>query len=297
MELLRIDTVDELLTVISSLKLNWLRFEDKIHIDGIKTKRDNWKYLSNEKDLDRGVYNLSTSNENSEKCMSIFKNGLTPELTTSDCYFGDVNTFACQKISQQYSRSAANDHGPLKVDVISRVLEEIGSYETFDSKYFKRSTYFGNRDQTFTTLTMTKAFNFCKSFGMNLVDLGDKNKFDSLIRLIVKNERKVGEMFLIGGTRSSLIESQSWVNFVNSDNITSRHNCLSVVADQDSDKRQFFYVDCNRKTNFICEIKEQRSKEENLYSRNKEGDQTVIKRTSGMKQLAALKICKYSECY
>lgn len=294
LELLRIESADELLTVMDALKLNWLKFEDKIWVDGIKTKQNIWKYLTNEKNLDAAVYNLTKQNSDndSEKCMSIFKNGLAPEFAVSDCYFGDVKKFACQKITQQYARSIDNDHGPLKVDVTSRVLEDIGSYETFEAKHVKRNTYFVNRDSASTTLTMTKALNFCKSFGMNLVNLNDQNKFDWLTRLIVKNEAKVNQMFLIGGTRSSVIESQSWVNFVSPGDSASHKNCLSITADQTSDKRRIFYVDCNEKMNFICERVEKRLKEENLYAKASESDQSMAKRTSGMKQIGSLKICK-----
>lgn len=171
MEFLRIESVDELLTVVSSLKLNWLKFDDKIHVDGIKTRREGWKYLSNEqKSLDIGIYNLTTIGGSNldDKCISITKNGLQPEFTTSDCFFGAIKKFACQKISQQYSRSTENNVGPLKVDVTSRVLEEIGSYETFESKHFKRSTYFVNRDSTLTTLTMTKALKYVSKLKLHL---------------------------------------------------------------------------------------------------------------------------------
>lgn len=176
-------------------------------------------------------------------------------------------------------------------------MEEIGSHEVFESKHFKRSTYFVNREYALSTaLTMTKALNFCKTFGMNLVDLADKNKFDSLTRLIVKNEGKVNQRFLIGGTRSSQIDSLNWVNFVSSDDNAAHKNCLSVVADPAiGEKRQIFYVDCNAKMNFICEKTEKRSKEENLYTRISE--EPMVKRTSGMKHLGSLKLCdKSTQC-
>lgn len=129
---------------------------------------------------------------------------------------------------------------------------------------------------------------------MNLVDLSDKAKYDSLLRLVVKNEEKVDQKFLIGGTRSSFSDSQSWVNFVSSDDNTGHKNCLSVLSDPTSEKRRLFYVDCNTRMNFICERTEKRSKEENLYSKLPSSDQIMIMRTSGMNQLGALKICKLS---
>ena len=176
--------------------------------------------------------------------MAIGTSHMGLRFSLTNCY-GAMHNFVCQKIYTFYPASD-NEYPPLKVDVPSRILEYIGDYGV--NKFFLSRNY---------KLTTTKALIFCNSLEMNLVIIDSKEKFNKLIRALGKEAKRFDKTFSIDGSRSSLLETQPWINIYAS-NGNQRLECLAVTSGVQSSTLYggVFSTSCNSESNdFICESK------------------------------------------
>lgn len=254
MEMLRIESNEELAAFVRATKYHWLEFGDDLYVDGFKKSDKKWTFFLTGRLLDRYIYTAKKSFDTKapDECMIFLKNH-PDQFGSSNC-FETRKKFVCQIVSQK--RLGEAESGPLRVDVRSRILEEIGSYSvnTSDTET-TTSTYYLNRDYV---LSPSSALKFCRNFNMELVEIDSEEKLVSLMRLILRNKNRFREKFLIGGVRSSIIERLSWVNLVNLQD-EDLGNCLAVIADGDKGNDSIYYFDCNsppRPLGFICEKRE-----------------------------------------
>jgi hypothetical protein len=148
MELLRIETQEEHLHLFRSLKFYWLEFDDDLFIDGIKSDNKKWTFLTNGAEIDQSVlYFLQDENNFSVgDFIKVVKIGTN--LKFGVCIENEKKKFLCQKISQndEQKHLEAYPTGLMKVDVMSRMFEKIGSYESFSRSKFQLNTFFINRN-------------------------------------------------------------------------------------------------------------------------------------------------------
>lgn len=248
MELLRIESKDELMAFERALKYNWIYFGDALFVDGIKKSDETWYFMGNDAEVDGRIYDMAKHADDAselDNCMMIAKNLSKLTFKASMCSV-TRKKFVCQRKVQQ--REAA-ETGPLKVQVQSRMFEEVGSFtESFNGKS-TTSTFYLNR---YYYLSTASAANFCRSFNMNLVTIGSAEKLAALRMNIMKNRYRLEQHFAIGGSRLKALVSQPWFKPTLLKNEWKRGNCLAVSTFDSED--QIYYFDCETdQQGFICE--------------------------------------------
>jgi hypothetical protein len=198
--------------------------------------------------------------------------------------------FLCQK-TQTGEIKTFEETGPLKVEVLTRMFEKIGSYESFSNSKFTKSTFFINRN---AGLSHPKASRFCQNFGMKLVHIDCHEKFSALVALLTKPGIGIDTHFLIGNLRESFLEANQWANTINlSGNQGRKEQCVSMFLDRLNEKGRIVYFDCNddyKYQSFICENSQYRDSLSDEYSF--ETTKLTKFKTTGMKFLRSIQNCK-----
>lgn len=271
MEMLRIESKHASKAFIKFAKLYWLQFDGAIYVDGIMSK-NNFSFMGNEQ-IVPNLHNFGLSNKLSAEYgfMALFKAYPEPEFKINS----NINfRFACQKWHGNFDQEYNFSTDKLEVDVESRILKKIGSIKTYSAGKEQKITYFQSRTTNFTPLSASMV---CNSLSMKLFTVKDKESFHSLVTFLIKdentfNDANVAVQFFIGGTRSSLIESNPWVNIVNPYK-GKLGNCLALDINKISGKPLVLYFVCNQdyiynKMKIICVKTEEKSTLQNQYRNN-----------------------------
>lgn len=210
MELLRIESQDELAAFIRAVKLNCDSLKGSTFVDGIKLNDGRWVFMANQEELDPNIYDLTEEFHRKEvkSCMSFLKNFPSSKLKSSEC---DIKQkFVCQRTSKTDTKSTnLSPLDPIKVDLSKIFFDEIDNFYIDQSvQPSTKSKYFVNREGS---LSPTSTSRFCQNFNMNLINISSKEKFKSLIKQIVTTEKNFNPNMIIGGTRFSILKAQPWV--------------------------------------------------------------------------------------
>lgn len=296
MELLRIESQDELHKVFRSLKLHWLDFDDELFLDGIKSSDNKWRFLTNGGEIDENIFYFLQDGDNFSvgDFIKVMKNGTNPA-------FGVLNLerekrkFLCQKISNNDEAITVEDYqsGPLKVEVLTRMFEKIGSYETFSNYKFVKTIFYANRN---SGLSHPKASRFCQNFGMELTHIDAREKYEAIIKLLVKSGIGIDTHFMIEDLRESFLEVHPWANTINTNgNQGRKEQCVSIYLNRLNEKGKLVYFDCNddyKYQNFICEKLVVKNTWTDEYPSLNFQEVKVSKKTTGMKFLGNVQISK-----
>lgn len=251
MELLRLDSEDERESLYRAVKLYWLKVNDEVFIDGKTGKDGKWQLIGDGAKLKKEIYGTPECLNEQDSCLIVEKNNFNMTIRSAKCR--GMKQFACQKITKQ-DYEIANDLGPLKVDVASRMLKEIGSFEfgfdvnrfTLEATGHKRSTYFVNRNnkaRRFEEPSEYLSLNFCSVFGMKLVEIDESGELEALTRLLMRNEENIDEKFSF---ENFSFDFDSHFKLIK--------NCLVLYMDSATGKSQIRYTDCMKFYSiFICE--------------------------------------------
>lgn len=298
MEFLRIESQEELSQVFKNLKLHWLEFDDDLFIDGIKTTDRKWKFLTNEEPIDQSVFSFLQDDDNFTvgDFLRILKNGTNPGIGTMNGSDREKRKFLCQKtsINSVTTNNDENDMRLLKVKVESKMFESIGSYERFTSSRFVKTTFYINRNGG---LSHPKASRFCRNFGMNLVHIDNREKYEALVKLLIVSGIGIDKSFIVADLRKNFLqEFSSWANTINlSGNQGRKEQCVSIHLNQLNEKGQIVYFDCNdeyRYQNFICETEYVKDTWIDDYPEMNFQTTKIKKKTTGMKYLGSIDFCK-----
>jgi hypothetical protein len=296
MEFLRIESQEELMKVFRALKLHWLEFDDELFVDGVKSSKK-WKFLINGDEVDSRVLYFLEDGDNyiDGDFVKVFKNGTNLALGVFNVDSArEKRKFLCEKIKispQAGEMKTLEETGPLKVEVLSRMFEKIGSYESFSNSKFTKSTFFINRN---AGLSHPKASRFCQNFGMKLVHIDCHEKFSALVSLLTKPGIGIDTHFMIGDLRESFLEVHAWANTINlSGNQGRKEQCVSIFLNRLNEKGRIVYFDCNddyKYQSFICEKNQYKDSWTEEYPF--EAPKVSKFKTTGMKFLGSIQNCK-----
>lgn len=283
MELLRLNSHDELSAFVRAFKYHWLDFGDAVYVDGFKKNDKKWIFLTNKVEIDRRIYDVKKSFDDVDECMLLFKKFAEPSFGTTNC-FKTRRKFVCQKVTQGTLENV--ETGPLKVDVQSRIFEEIGSFADLYTGKDTLSTFYLNR--YYDKLSPASASSFCESFNMNLVQVDSMEKLKTMMRHILKQNNRLEENFLIGGSRSTVFENLPLIK-LDSFGSHGSGRCLSVTTETRKDNLQIYYFSCAREYDdkplgFICEKLE--------LNGGAHEETSIESRAIGLKLLGVLPVCK-----
>lgn len=298
MELLRVESLKEVSYIFQAVKLFWLDFEEELYIDGVKSTSQNWKYLSSGKEIDRSIFggleeDLLTENSNYIK---IAKNG-----TSLNFVIGNSNSyrkFLCQKEIKRSEKMEENveitQNGTLlKVDVVSRIFEKLGSFERFINSKFIKSTIFINRNYG---LSYTKATRFCENFGLKLLNIDTKEKYEQVVNVLLRSGVGIDKNFMIGNLRESFLQTHSWANAINENsNHGRKEKCISILINRLNQHGQAVYFDCNDDytyQHFVCEETQEKSIWSQDYPKSSYQSEKVAMKTTGMKLIGSIEKCR-----
>lgn len=298
LELLRIHNQEELNQVYRSLKLGWLEFDDELFIDGIKSIDRKWKFLTNGEEIDKSVFSFLQDFDDFAvgNFMKVMKNGTNIGMGVLNLE-REKRKFLCQKTSpnDETTRSfeiTGNDL--LKVEVPSRMFEKIGSFERFTSSKFTKTTFFINRN---AGLSLPKASRFCQNFGMHLASIENREKYEAIVKLLVKPGIGIDTQFMIGDLRESFLSTHSWANTINlNGNQGRKEQCVSIYLNRLNENGKLIYFDCNddyKYQSFICEAESVKNAWSDEYQKlNFQPRKRPTKKTTGMKFLGSVQICE-----
>lgn len=103
MELLRVESLDELSALEKATKYNFLEFDSYVYLDGFKTKVNKWIYLGTGAELSQDVYKVDNRTFENHyyasgyECASVVKSFLNAHIKSSNC-FKEEQKFLCQKM-------------------------------------------------------------------------------------------------------------------------------------------------------------------------------------------------------
>lgn len=276
MELLRIESYEELSRIKRALKIHWLDFDDWLHIDGTRLvdKKwgtiETWEFLSNGKIMDSSVINdiaiIKNSNYRSENCLTIGKHKLQPKILRSNC-LKLSSDFLCQKVGETVDENIESDVSqPIVVDVRSRFFETVSDYYL---EYAEKSTFLISRPNF--KLSRIMASSFCKYFSSKLVDVNNLFQLNQLSSLIATKDRD-SEFFTIGNAADNIIKVSPQGTY---------RRCLALTRDPtDVKSGKVFYYKCEgERESYICEADSSNSR-------------TIPTKTSGMKLLGTFEKSK-----
>lgn len=242
MELLRVDSQDELSALIRAFKYHWTDVGEEVYVDGFKNSDNKWIFLANEIEIDRKVLNSSYIDYNYGNCLT-FRKGRS-ELYLSTSNFKPKSQFVCQKVTPDIV-----ENEPLNVDVQTLLLEKIGTYTEYpdNNPHGIVQTFFLGRSYSFSSAS---ASSFCKSFDMNLVSFNSKEKLEAVMKRILRKKNRANKDFHVGGSRSTYDENLPLIkpSFEN-----DFEECLSVTTSTKMDNNQIYDVKCSSGSGFICE--------------------------------------------
>lgn len=301
MEFLRIETQEESFKVFRALKLHWLEFDDELYIDGHFGNNRIWKFMTNGDEIDPSIFyflqdNLS-ENYSVGDFVKVIKNGTIPGFGLYNLE-REKRKFLCQKTSPNDGMKIDEDqqHGPIKIEVSTRIFEKIGSFESFKNSKFVKSIFLINRN---AGLSFPKASRFCQNFGMKLVHIDSREKYEALVKLLVTTGIGIDTNFMIGDLRQSFLEAHSWANTINlNGNQGRKEQCISIYLNRLHEKGKMIYFDCNddyKYQRFICEKELSKETWTEEYPKEKFKAQKLPKRTTGMNFLGSVQICKKTE--
>ena len=144
MELLRIESQNEAAKILVSLKLHWLDFDDEVIIDGVKSNDQFWTYLSSGEELNSTILRLEDDSL-AGNYIKITKNGTNVKFGILKSE-SERRKFLCQKLVSDQFIVDTNETGPLRVEVVSRIFEKIGSFESFINSKLTKTSLFINRN-------------------------------------------------------------------------------------------------------------------------------------------------------
>lgn len=144
MELLQIESLNEAAKIFRALKLHWLDFDDEVIIDGVKSNDGYWTFLSSGEKLNSSIVRLEDVSMEGNY-IKISKNGTNVKfgILKSEC---ERKKFLCQKITSDQFYLDTNELGPLQVEVVSRILENIGNFESYINSKLTKTFLYINRN-------------------------------------------------------------------------------------------------------------------------------------------------------
>jgi hypothetical protein len=303
MEFLRIESQEEVLLLFRVLRLHWLAFDDELFIDGIKTSERMWKFVTSGNEVDPNVFDFLQESDDLQvgSFIKVIKNGTILAFGTLNLE-REKRKFLCQKTSKKDETNSVeeNQTGLLKVEVPRRMFDRIGSYESFTNSKCTKFSFWISGKSGLSGLSFSAAQRFCKNFGMKLVDIDSREKYEALVKFLVKPGVGIDTYFMIGAFRESFIETNSWANTINlNENQGNQKNlqCVSIFLDRLNEKGRIVYFDCNddyKYQRFICENVQFKNIWTDAYPKEtfEPAPKISKKESTGMKFLGSIQISK-----